>query len=79
MVSRQLGPQSSRQKQTEAKAALAVCCWLNEKHIKVIEWPSQFPDLNPKGNLWRELRLRVSKGQPRNCKEELAKIPPVLC
>ena len=48
--------------------------------------PSQYPDLNPIGNLWRELKLRVAKRQPRNlkdleriCKEEWNKIPPKIC
>ncbi len=60
--------------------------WLKKKHIKVLEWSSQSPDLHPIENLWRELKVRVAKPQPRNlndleriCKEECNKIPPEMC
>ncbi len=32
--------------------------WLKKKHIKVLECPSQSPDLHPIENLWRELKVR---------------------
>ncbi len=40
--------------------------WLKKKHIKVLECPSQSPDLHPIENLWRELKVRVAKRQPQN-------------
>ncbi len=57
--------------------------WLKKEHIKVLEWPSQPPHLNPIEHLWRELKVWVAKRQPWNlndlesiCKEEWDKIPP---
>ncbi len=66
--------------------AMATKEWLKKKHVKVLEWPSQSLDLNPIENLWRKLKVRVAKRQPRNlndldriCKEEWDKIPPEMC
>ena len=55
-------------------------------HLKVLEWPSQSPDLNPIENLWREQKVCIAQRQPRNlkdlekvCMEEWAKIPAADC
>ena len=60
--------------------------WLSKKHLKVLEWPSQSPYLNPIENLWRKLKVRIAQQQPRNlkdlgkvCMEEWAKIPAAVC
>ena len=53
--------------------------------VKVLEWPSQSPDLNPIEHLWAELKTRVRAGRPTNltefqlCQEEWATIKPTYC
>ena len=57
--------------------------WFKKKRVKVLEWPSQSPDLNIIEPLWGELKRRVHARQPNNlqvlesfCYEEWAKISP---
>ena len=41
-----------------AKAALE---WFKGKHLNVLEWSCQSPDLNPIENLWLDLKIAVHK------------------
>ena len=56
------------------------------KHLNVLEWPGQSPDLNPIENLWYDLKIAVLQQNPFNlkelekfCLEEWAKIPVARC
>uniref|UniRef100_A0AAZ3QFL1 Tc1-like transposase DDE domain-containing protein n=1 Tax=Oncorhynchus tshawytscha TaxID=74940 RepID=A0AAZ3QFL1_ONCTS len=49
-----------------AKATLE---WFKGKHLNVLEWPSQSPDLNPIENLWYDLKIAVHQQNPSNLKE----------
>ena len=43
------------------------------KKVKVLEWPSQSPNLNPidHENLWKELKIKVHKKNPQNLSERM--------
>lgn len=60
--------------------------WLKKKKLRVLEWPSQSPDLNPIEMLWIDLKLAVHARHPSNitqlkefCKEEWEKLSPNRC
>lgn len=60
--------------------------WFRKKRVKVLDWPSQSPDLNPIENLWRDLKIAVHRRSPSNltqlelyCKEEWAKLSKDHC
>lgn len=62
--------------------AKSVQKWLNENKVKVLQWPSQSPDLNIIEALWGDLKQAVHARRPTNltelekiCHEEWAKIP----
>ena len=41
--------------------------WLNQARIKVLEWPSQSPDLNSIENMWAMLKKQVHVRKPQKC------------
>jgi transposase len=58
-----------------------VAKWLKDNEVKVLERPSQSPDLNHISNLWTELKKRVRARKPsyltqlhQLCQEEWAKL-----
>lgn len=62
--------------------AKSTCHWLQQNKVKVLEWPSQSPDLNIIEPLWGDLKRAVHARQPKNlqeleafCQEEWAALP----
>ena len=59
---------------------------LKDNQVKVLEWPSQSPDLNPIEHFWAELKMCLRARRPTNltqlhqlCQEKWAKIHPNYC
>ena len=55
--------------------------WFDNNGISILNWPSQSPDLNPIGNLWNTLKVKVHERNLQNikkleelCKEEWGKV-----
>jgi hypothetical protein len=66
-----------------AKATLE---WFKGKHLNVLEWPSQSPDLSPIENQWYDLKISVHQQNPFSlkeleqfCLEEWAEISVARC
>ncbi|KAK6748169.1 hypothetical protein RB195_001035 [Necator americanus] len=46
--------------------------WLNRRRVEVLDWPSQFPNLNPIEHLWEELERRMKGKKSRKSAEKFA-------
>ena len=46
--------------------------WLRNRSWKILEWPSQSPDLNKIENLWWNLKKAVAAWKPSNINEQEA-------
>jgi len=57
--------QDNDPKHTSNKAML----WFKEKRVRLIDWPSYSPDLNPMENVWGYIKKEIAKKRPHTLAE----------
>lgn len=48
--------------------------WFNRRRVRLLQWPSQSPDLNPIEHLWEELKRRLRDRSAKNATERFQQL-----